>query len=272
MHALTALKQRFQASDIDNVGQYFTKTPSSGDRQLRCRIPIVARQEALVPIPPQIARQQPHPYQCLGGPYGNHAPYMLRVSVAKRLGSAQAELTQRFSGYRLQVFDAYRPLAVQAFMIDHETRKLARERGLEWEQLGPAERTKLQDEVLCFWAPPNPDPTQPPPHSTGAAIDITIINGQNEPLNMGTPIDHVGPESFPNHFANLNSPQTQAIHKNRQLLREVMIAAGFRQLPYEWWHFSYGDQWWALLEYLEGNSDQAQALYGGVTVSNDLSP
>ena len=114
-------------------------------------------------------------------------------------------------------------------------------------------------EVGRFWAPPSEDPATPPPHSTGAAVDLTLAGpedpagegeaGKVHQLDLGAPIDAIGAVSEPNHFAEaaLADPSSDAAlwHGRRQLLRQVMETAGFAQHPNEWWHFSLGDQLWA---------------------------
>jgi len=103
-----------------------------------------------------------------------------------------------------------------------------------------------------------------PPHSTGAAIDVTLVDEHRQPINMGSAIDEISPVSHPNYFANSNKPLEQKYHANRQLLYRVMRNAGFQQHLNEWWHFSLGDQMWAWLTNQENPSQQLTARYGRV--------
>jgi D-alanyl-D-alanine dipeptidase len=83
-------------------------------------IPILECGEPLVPIPlEQFAVEAPHPYEKLGAPYTEASPYYLRQSVLRALITAQSQLQQQYRGWRIQIFDAYRPVAVQQFMVDH---------------------------------------------------------------------------------------------------------------------------------------------------------
>ncbi|MGB6268433.1 MAG: M15 family metallopeptidase [Olleya sp.] len=71
-------------------------------------------------------------------------------------------------------------------------------------------------------------------HSSGSTIDLTIINLETgEALDMGTPYDFFGPESWVEN-KNLTTQQ----QSNRQLLQHVMLTNGFRNYPQEWWHFT----------------------------------
>ena len=71
-------------------------------------------------------------------------------------------------------------------------------------------------------------------HSRGSTLDLTIIDGiTNEPLDMGSPYDFFGKESWVNH-----SDLTEAQIANRQLLQEVMLKHNFRNYAKEWWHFT----------------------------------
>jgi len=71
-------------------------------------------------------------------------------------------------------------------------------------------------------------------HSRGSTLDLTIIDGiTNEPLDMGSPYDFFGKESWVNH-----DDLTETQKANRQLLQEVMLAHNFRNYAKEWWHFT----------------------------------
>jgi len=211
------------------------------------KVPIEECGEALVAIPlAQFSVTTPHPYEALGAPYGDKSPYFLRQSVVNKLLAAQAVLQAQRPGWQLQIFDAYRPIRVQQFMVDYTFAQLAAEAGLDSESLEPEARSRIQSEVLKFWAVPSPNPSTPPPHSTGAAVDLTLANELGEPVDMGSPIDEISARSYPNHFVNSTEPAQQKAHHHRSLLAEVMMSVGFRQHPNEWWHFSMGDQLWAL--------------------------
>ena len=218
--------------------------------------------EALAAIPlAQFAVVSPHPYADLGAPYGQFSPYFLRQTVLEKLVQAQVYLQAQHSGWQLQIFDAYRPIPVQQFMVDYTFEQLAKSEGLDPKNISDLERSRLQTQVLKFWAPPSPSPNTPPPHSTGAAIDLTLTDETGTVVNMGSAIDEISPRSYPDHFAKSREPHQQTYHQNRQLLRDTMRSAGFYQHPNEWWHFSWGDQLWA---YQKG--DGAIAQYGNASI------
>jgi len=231
------------------------------------QVPIVEAGEPLMALPAALLRLEPHPYRALGAPYGGGGgPFQLRQGVVQRLLQAQGQLQRQQPALRLAIFDGWRPLAVQAFMVEHAIATTCRERGLDPDQPGPA-REAVVAEVGRFWAPPNADPACPPPHSTGAAVDLTLADGSSGvPLDMGSAIDTIGAVSEPDHFGGLaqatpEGPQRQHYlrwHQQRCWLREAMAAAGFSQHPNEWWHFSWGDQLWAWQQ------GRRQACYGRV--------
>ncbi|NJL49868.1 MAG: D-alanyl-D-alanine dipeptidase [Leptolyngbyaceae cyanobacterium SM2_5_2] len=221
--------------------------------------------EPLVPIPLEhFAVLHPHPYLVLGAPYGKQSPYYLRSSVLNALVIAQATLQQQHPGWQIQIFDAYRPVVVQKFMVKHTFAEFLRTRQLQANTLTVAQQETLLAEVAQFWALPSDDPTTPPPHSTGAALDVTLVDEQGRPIAMGSPIDELSERSFPEHFAAGLDPQAQQYHHHRTLLKHVMVAAGFRRHPQEWWHFSLGDQLWAwILREKEGHRE-ITARYGRI--------
>ncbi|MCX5930255.1 MAG: D-alanyl-D-alanine dipeptidase [Cyanobacteria bacterium] len=230
-------------------------------------IPIQDSAEALIPLPGQLLRLEPHPYASLGAPYGDGcSPFQLRSGVVERLLRAQGELQRQHSDWCLAIFDGWRPVRVQQFMVEHTIESECRRLGLDPGQSGPELEAVIAD-VGRFWAPPSPDPATPPPHSTGGAVDLTLASSGGEPLDLGGEIDAIGAVSEPDHYdptrrserleASLEPLLEQEWHRRRSLLREVMAAAGFAQHPHEWWHFSHGDQLWAWRQ------GAAAAIYGG---------
>ena len=207
-------------------------------------IPIEECGEPLQDLPREFLRMEPHPYMALGAPYGASGnPFQLRQGVVQRLLKAQQRLSDHDPSLRLSIFDAWRPIAVQAFMVEHSIADLCRERGVELTSGDAFDRVVA--DVGRFWAAPSRDPATPPPHSTGAAVDLTLSSSEGTPLEMGGEIDAIGAISEPEHYAGQEDPDARCWHQRRQLLADVMDASGFAQHPNEWWHYSFGDQLWA---------------------------
>lgn len=226
------------------------------------KIPILECGEPLVPIPlEQFAVESPHPYEKLGAPYRDTSPYYLRESVIAALISAQAELQQRQVGWRIQIFDAYRPVAVQQFMVDHTFAEVVQSQSLNPDSLSDDQRDAIIQQVYQIWAMPSPNPKTPPPHSTGAAIDLTLVDATGQIIDMGSAIDELSPRSHPDYYA--NQPD-KPYHEHRQVLRDVMYSVGFRRHPGEWWHFCLGDQMWAWLCNQDNPTVTVTARYGRV--------
>ncbi|WP_346883969.1 M15 family metallopeptidase [uncultured Algibacter sp.] len=71
-------------------------------------------------------------------------------------------------------------------------------------------------------------------HSRGSTVDLTIIDGNTgKPLDMGSPFDFFGKESWVNY-----NGITKKQKANRQLLQNIMLKYGFRNYSKEWWHFT----------------------------------
>ena len=238
-------------------------------------VPIRDSEEELEAIPDSLYCLRPHPYASLGAPYGSSAsPFRLRKRVIERLLQAQEALRQEGYPWKLAIFDGWRPLAVQAFMVDYTIQEQCRLRGVD-PGSPSAERDLVVEDVSRFWATPEQDPGSPPPHSTGAAVDLTLVDKPEHdtaglpmptPADMGSPIDAIGAVSEPDHFLTRSLTDVDAserercrhIHARRSCLRRAMEAAGFAQHPNEWWHFSWGDQLWAW------QRGEFSALYGRV--------
>ncbi len=228
-------------------------------------IPIIECGEPLVAIPTTFAFFKPHPYQALGAPYASKSPFYLRIGVLQSLQVSLQYLQEIYPQWQIKIFDAYRPIAVQKFMVEHTLEQLALSRGWQKADLSPAQYTELMAEVLQFWAMPSTDPATPPPHSTGAAIDVTLVNQDNIEIDMGSEIDEISPRSFPDYYQPDPNAKANQFHEYRQLLNQVMSFSGFQRHPYEWWHFSLGDQMWAWLLAQQHDSSQLEpaiARYG----------
>jgi D-alanyl-D-alanine dipeptidase len=138
----------------------------------------------------------------------------LHPLAANKLVEAQKHLKSLYPGYSLLVYDAVRPLSVQ--------RKMYR----------VVQNTK--------YAPYVANPARTGLHNYGMAVDLTICDENNVPLDMGTPFDYFGAAAGINNEAELvrRGILTNKQVKNRELLRKVMIHAGFRTIRGEWWHFN----------------------------------
>ena len=189
-------------------------------------------------------------------PYWHAAPgaidaLVARAGVCARLAAVDARLAE--AGLALYLFDAWRPRAVQAYFHDVWTPALLRGKHPDWSE------DAVRAAVGRYWAAPTQDPDRPAPHETGAAIDLTIVwRDDDSPLWMGALFDDPSSVSAPDHYegAGAVSVSDEEARANRRLLHWVMTEAGFCPHPNEWWHFSYGDQYWAHV------MNHPAALYG----------
>ncbi len=219
----------------------------------------------MAPIPKEpFAFFLPHPYVALGAPYGKASPWMLRISVIQSLENAQKYLDHTRKGWKIKIFDAYRPIAVQAFMLEQEYARQAKIVGLSYENLTAADREDLTPKVLRVFAPASEDPLKPPPHSTGAVIDCTLVDEMGHDVDMGSPIDENSDRSNPDHFAKETEPRLHKAHENREFLNKILEAQGFHRNETEWWHFSKGDQMWVYNEKKINPHYNKPAIYGRI--------
>ena len=229
------------------------------------QIPIKDCGERLIAIPlDNFSVELPHPYVKLGAEYGNKSPYSLRKGVVQALLEAQFTLEKRYPRWKIRIYDAYRPVGVQQYMVNYTFNSLVKDLNLTEEQLSAHQRQDLWSRVYRLWAAPCLNKQMPPPHSTGAAVDVTIANERGLALDMGGEIDELHQRSHPDYYLSDRDGKNQQYHFNRQLLNKVMTHAGFYRHPGEWWHFSLGDQMWAWLHNQNNPTDKAIARYGRV--------
>lgn len=174
-------------------------------------------------------------------------PTFVRTTVFNMLRDAQSRLPV---GYRIRVTTGFRDLAHQRKLYEDYYWKLA-EAHPEW----PSSR--LRREVNRFLAPP--DAKHPPGHTTGGAVDVELLGPDGNMLDMTSTIVPVESPAciFPT-YSKLITPQAA---KNRQILVDAMSGAGFSNYPGEWWHWSYGDDAWAV------RTGASFAFYGAVSPS-----
>ncbi|MDX2236419.1 MAG: M15 family metallopeptidase [Hyphomonadaceae bacterium] len=217
-----------------------------------------AAAEPLVDVRDYGVRGRNHYAHARNPPYWGAAPGAIdglfaRVGVAQRLQSVDARLSR--SGLALWLHDAWRPRAVQAYFHDVWTPTALRARHPDWDDAA------IRAETAKYWSAPTVDRDRPAPHETGGAVDVTLVWREDAtPLWMGSLFDDPAPLSQPDYFERLDPTQwsfsAEEARANRRVLHWVMIEAGFAPHPHEWWHFSYGDQYWAR------NAGAPAALYG----------
>lgn len=82
------------------------------------QVPIEECDEPLVAIPLELfVVETPHPYLKCGADYQGKSPYYIRQGVLDRLIRAQEYLQELYPGWQIQIFDAYRPVEVQQYMV-----------------------------------------------------------------------------------------------------------------------------------------------------------
>ena len=95
------------------------------------------------------------------------------------------------------------------------------------------------------------------PHVAGAAVDLTLVDACGEELDLGTPIDATPEQSDGRcYFAAAGIGADARAH--RDLLARVLGEQGLVNYPTEWWHWSHGDRYWALV------TGAPAAIYGPV--------
>lgn len=177
----------------------------------------------------------------------SRSPHFLKArrAVAERLRDAAGRLPD---GLRLCVKEAYRPLARQQRSYDEH---LARLRRLRPDQ----EEAALLREASLYVAPP-----AVAPHPTGAALDVTLIDANGRELDMGCAFNADSEESNGACYTDA-AGLSETARANRAILIPAMQAAGFVNYPSEWWHWSYGDRYWAAV------TGAPAALYAAVDES-----
>ena len=150
---------------------------------------------------------------------------LLTREAAEALREVSDDLIEQ--GYRLKIYDAYRPqMAVDNFV--------------DWAQDADDTRMKayfypeLEKDVLF----PLGYIDRHSGHSRGSTVDLTLFDMTTEKeADMGGTFDYFGELSHPD-YTDITDEQ----YANRMILREAMLAHGFKPLDTEWWHFTLVDE------------------------------
>jgi len=126
----------------------------------------------------------------------------LRLKTVKALVEANNSFMKQ--GYKIKLFDCYRPLEIQKRM---------------WKIVSNPKYVA--------------DPSKGSIHNRGGAVDITLVDSDGRELDMGTTFDHFGIEASHN-YLKLDSQ----IIQNRKVLKETMQKHNFKIFESEWWHYN----------------------------------
>ena len=150
---------------------------------------------------------------------------LLTREAARALKSVSNEMIVQ--GYRLKVFDAYRPAAaVKQFILWGIEDTDIRMKPYFYPDL---EKTELFARGYI---------ARRSSHSRGSAVDLTLLDMRTgKELDMGSPFDLFSPLSHPD-----SREVTEAQFENRMFLQNAMTRNGFKPIYCEWWHFSLRDE------------------------------
>jgi D-alanyl-D-alanine dipeptidase len=163
----------------------------------------------------------------LADPDGAYAH--LRIGVAERLVAAQARLPR---GLKFLVIEGFRPLALQTAYFEQHVGEL-RQAHPEWD-----------DVFVHRQASRSLSPPEIGPHVCGAAVDITLCTASGAELPMG---GEVNADLEDDKACRTDAPGlAPAAARNRRILIDTLTGAGLVNYPTEWWHWSYGDRYWAM--------------------------
>lgn len=126
----------------------------------------------------------------------------LRLKTVKALVEANKSFMAQ--GYRIKLYDCYRPLEIQKRM---------------WKIVSNPKYVA--------------DPAKGSMHNRGGAVDLTLVDSDGKELDMGTAFDHFGIEAS-HDYQKLD----RKVIQNRKMLKETMQKHNFKMFESEWWHYN----------------------------------
>ena len=130
------------------------------------------------------------------------AECFLRLKTVNALIDANKKFLEK--GYKIKIFDCYRPLDIQKKM---------------WKIVSNPKYVA--------------NPAKGSIHNRGGAVDITLVDRFGKELDMGTSFDFFGIEASHN-YPNVSDN----VKQNRILLKTIMTSSGFNSFDSEWWHYN----------------------------------
>ena len=145
---------------------------------------------------------------------------LLTIEAARALKEVSNEMNVQ--GYRLKVFDAYRPVkAVKHFVLWG-----IEDQDLRMKPFFYPDLAKQELFVKGYIASRSS-------HSRGSTVDLTLLDMKTgKEVDMGSPFDLFSPISHPD-----CREITDEQYENRMILQNVMVRNGFEPIYCEWWHF-----------------------------------
>lgn len=158
----------------------------------------------------------------------------LKKDVYERLKIASSYLPDE---YTLVILDAYRPFELQKELFDKYFKII--EKKFHLENYNEIDKNNFINKFVSI-----PNKNNPPAHTTGGAVDVTLLyNGYY--LDLGCKFDEFCNRTYTNYYKDYKDLESISIHKNRIILYNSMIKAGFTNLDSEYWHYDYGNKNWA---------------------------
>lgn len=130
------------------------------------------------------------------------AECFLRLKTVNALIEANKKFIKK--GYKIKIFDCYRPLDIQKKM---------------WKIVSNPEYVA--------------NPAKGSIHNRGGAVDITLVDSNGKEVPMGTDFDFFGIEASHN-YQNVS----EEVKQNRIILKTIMTSSGFNSFDSEWWHYN----------------------------------
>ncbi|MFI7425162.1 M15 family metallopeptidase [Nonomuraea sp. NPDC049684] len=164
----------------------------------------------------------------------------LRAGLLDRLERAERSLPD---GFHLLIVEGYRPIATQRRIFEGYREELL----TTYPDMSPDESFIAASRYVS--------PVEVAPHTAGAAVDLTLCAPDGTEYDMGTQVNDNPEESDGACYtAAAGIPAQARVH--REILAAALEPVGLVNYPTEWWHWSYGDRYWAM------STGAPAALYG----------
>lgn len=156
----------------------------------------------------------------------------LRSGLLARLERAERRLPD---GFHLLIVEGYRPIETQRRIFEEYRDGLR----AVFPEMSPGEAHIAASRYVS--------PVDVAPHTAGAAVDLTLCAPDGTEYDMGTQVND-NPEQSDGACYTAATNISADARAHRKILAEALEPVGLVNYPTEWWHWSFGDRYWALAE------------------------
>src|ERR1044072_390093 len=157
-----------------------------------------------------------YPFECYPSYFHRGLSPTSAMFVRQAVAGMLVDIQRTLAPLTFKIWDGYRPRLVQRNIFEDYLATLRADHP-------DTDEEELRKRADVFVTDPGSS-RRIPPHATGGAVDLTLVDAYGRELDMGTPYDHFGPESAA--LYSEDNAWTTIARSKRRRVRDAMRGAG----------------------------------------------